>query len=326
MAIVGNTLLTFDAKGIREQLSDVIYNISPTETLLVSMLPKTRATNTLFEWQTDSLAATDTTNAQLEGDDIATFPAIAVTARVGNYQQISRKLLVISGTEEAVNKAGRASEIAYQTAKRGKELKRDMEAIIFAAQAGVAGNSTTARKTAALNAWVKTNTDFGASGGDPTYTAGVPAAVRTDGTLRAFTETIMKTVIQEMWTSGGDVDASSLFVGPYNKGVASGFAGVATKNVDVVRAGQAAPGVIIGAADVYVSNFGVLRILPSRHQRERDAWFLNTNYLALPHLRPFRREALAKTGDAAKRMLLVEWGLEVKQEAALGLAADLSTA
>jgi hypothetical protein len=320
VTILSNTFLTFDAKGIREELSDAIYNISPEDTPLMSMASKEKAQNTLFEWQTDSLAAA-AANAQLEGDDIGTYSAVDPTARVGNYAQISRKTLIISGTEEAVDKAGRKSELAYQTAKRGVELKRDMEFILFNAQAGVAGNSTTARVTAALNAWVKTNTDVGTGGGDPAYTAGVPAAVRTDGTQRAFTETVLKAVCQALWTAGGEL--RYLFVGPVNKSKASAFGGVATKNYDL--SGKPRPTAIIGAADVYVSDFGYLSILPHRYQRERDAWFIDPQWIAIKHLRPFRREKMAKTGDAEKRMLLVEWGLKVRQEAGLGLAADLTT-
>ena len=321
MAIITNTFLTFDAKGLREELSDTIYNISPEETILVSMMAKSRVGATLHEWQTDTLAAVDGSNAQVEGDDITTFPVIATTTRVGNYTQISRKLLLIAGTEEAVNKAGRSSEIAYQTAKRGAELKRDIETIVFANAAGVAGNSTTARVSAGLGSTLKTNTDFGATGVDPTWTSGVPTPARTDGTQRAFTETIMKTVIKEIWTSGGEL--KYLFVGPFNKETASAFAGIATKNYDL--SGAPRPTAIIGAADVYVSDFGFLAILPSRWQRERDGYLLDPDYMSLVHLRPFQRVPLAKTGDADKLMLIVEWSLKIRNEAALGICADLNT-
>ena len=321
MAIVANTFTTYDAKGNREDLSDIIYNISPEKTPFVSMCSKGKAEATLFEWQTESLAATDTTNAQLDGDDLTSWTAVAPTTRSGNYTQISRKEFLISGTQEKVNKAGRKSEISHQTAKKGMELRRDIEAICFAAQAGVAGNTTTARKTAALNSWVKTNTDFGGSGVDPAWTSGVPNAARTDGTQRAFTETLMKTVLQEGFTSGAEF--THLFVGPVNKQVASGFAGIATKNYDL--SGKPRATAIVAAADVYVSDFGVVEILPSRFQRERDAWLLDFDFLEIATLRPFQVEELAKTGDGKKFMMLQEWGLRVKNEAALGIVADLNT-
>lgn len=322
MAIVTNTFTRYGAIGLREQLADVIYNISPIDTPLFSGMARDKAKQTLFEWQTDSLAAVDTANKHLEGDDITTFPAVSPTVRVGNYTQISRKLLILSGTLEAVDKAGRKSELAYQIAKRGKEIKRDMEAIVFENLGGDAGGVSTERQTATLGAWVKSNTDFGATGADPTYTSGVPGAARTDGTLRAFTETILKSVAQEVWSSGGTL--KNLFLGPYNKTVASGFTGVVSRNFDISNA-PAKPTAAIAAIDVYVTDFGTLRILPSRFQRERDGWYIDFDYLAVAYLRPFHTVKLAKTGDAEKRMLLVEWGFKCKQEAALGLAADLST-
>lgn len=324
MAIVGNTFLTFDAQGIREDLSDVIYDISPMDTPVLSRSGRGSADNTLFEWQTDSLASTDTGNAQLEGDDITSFPATAATVRVGNYTQISRKLLIIAGTEEEVNKAGRDSELAYQIAKRGRELKRDMESILLSNQGGDAGGSTTARQTASLGAWLKSNTNFEGTGADPTYTSGVPGAARTDGAQRALTETIFQDVIEQVWTSGGNPDAITVFPGPFNKGVISGFSGVVTRNFDISNA-EPRPTAVIAAVDVYVSDFGTVRIMPNRFGRERDVYFLDFEFLEVDFLRPFRVEQLAKTGDADKRMLLNEWGLRVKNEAALGAAFDLNS-
>lgn len=321
MAIVTNTFLTFDAKGIREQLSNSIYNITPTETPFLSMAGKESAENTLYEWQTDALGAASSTNAVIEGDDTPSFPAVVATTRVGNRTQISRKLVIISGTEEVVNKAGRKSELAYQTAMRAQELKRDLEKTMFENIGAVAGNSTTARKTATFGAWFKTNTNKGTSGVDPTYTSGVPGAARTDGTQRAITETLLKDVIEQLWVEGGDL--RFLAVGPFNKQKVSSFSGVVTRNYDISRP---MPTAIIAAADVYVSDFGTLTVMPSRHQRERDAWLLDPKWFAIAHLRPFHRIKLAKTGDAEKRLLQVEWGVKVKQEAGLGLIADLNTA
>lgn len=321
MALESGTYTKYDAKGIREDLSDVIYNISPVDTPFMSSIgtgPK--AKQTTVEWQTDSLAAADGTNAQLEGDD-ASFSTPAATVRVGNYCQISRKTLVLSGTLEAVDKAGRKSELAYQIAKRGRELKRDMETILLRAQGGDAGGTGTARQLASMNAWLKTNTDVGSTGADPTYTSGVPGAARTDGTQRAFTETILKAVVQDVWTEGGNPKV--IMVGPFNKTEVSAFSGIATRNFDLSNV-DPKPTAIIASADVYVSDFGTLRVVPNRFQRERDGWILDWELLRLRFLRPFMTEKLAKTGDAEKRMLLAEYTLQVDQEAGLGLAADLN--
>ena len=319
MAIVTNTFTRYSAIGIREDLSNVIYNISPEETPFISNVSRENVKNTYFEWQTDALDAASSSNAALEGDDISSFSAVTPTARVGNYTQISRKDVIISGTLESVDKAGRRSELTYQLAKMGAALKRDMESSLLANQAAVAGNTTTARRTAGLPAWLTSNTDFGTGGADPTV-GSTPTAARTDGTQRAFTETLLKNVIAEVWTSGGT--PKMLMVGAFNKQAASAFSGIATKFRDV-PAGQQAQ--IIGAADVYVSDFGTVNIVPNRFQRARDAFVIDPEYASLAILRPIQQMELAKTGDAEKRLMLVEYGLKVSNQAAHGIVADLTT-
>lgn len=278
--------------------------------------------NTLFEFQTDALSAVDTANAHIEGDDVTSYEAVTPTVRMQNYCQISRKTLVLADTEEDVDKAGRKSELSYQIAKKGAELKRDMESIMLNNQAASAGNTSTARKTASILAWIKTNTDKGTGGGDPSYTT-LPNAARTDstaGNLRSFTEIILKNVVQKVWSQGGK--PKMLMVGPVNKQRASTFAGIADSRYNV---NGAKPSVIIGAADIYVSDFGNIDIVPNRFQRERDALVIDPEYASMVTLRNFRVVKLAKTGDAEKRMMLAEWGLKVHTELAHGLAADLTT-
>jgi len=221
MTIVSNTFTTYSAKGIREDLSNVITNIAPEETPYQSNIGRETISNTLFEWQTDTLADA-AANAQLEGDDVGTFDSVVATVRLTNYAQISRKTIVLSNTEEVVNKAGRRSELAYQIAKRGSELKRDQEFIFLNGGIAVAGNTTTARVTASLGAFVKTNTDKQTNGVDPSYTT-LPNSARTDGNVRTFTETILKNVIQKVWTAGGT--PKILMCGPVNKQRVSGFSG-----------------------------------------------------------------------------------------------------
>ena len=308
MAIVANTFTRYSAIGIREDLSNVIYNISPEETPFISNIGRESVKNTYFEWQTDALAAASASNASVEGDDISSFTAVSPTARVGNYTQISTKNVIISGTLESVDKAGRRSE-----------LKRDMEAALLANQASVVGNTTTARRTAGLPAWLTSNTSTGVGGANPTV-GSTPTAARTDGTQRAFTEALLKTVIQSVWTSGGT--PKMLMVGPFNKVAASAFNGIATRFRDV-PAGQQAQ--IIGAADVYVSDFGTVNIVPNRFQRDRDAFVADPDYASLAILRPIQQMELAKTGDAEKRLMLVEYGLKVNSQAAHGIVADLTT-
>jgi hypothetical protein len=319
MTIVSNTFTTYSAKGIREDLSNVITNIAPEETPFQSNIGRETITNTLFEFQTDTLADA-AANAQLEGDDVGTFDSVVATVRVTNYAQISRKTIVLSNTEEVVNKAGRRSELAYQIAKRGSELKRDQEFVFLNGGVAVAGNTTTARVTASLGAFVKTNTDKQTNGTDPSYTT-LPNSARTDGNVRTFTETILKNVIQKVWSSGGT--PKILMVGPVNKQRVSGFAGIASSRFNID--GGAKPATLIGAVDIYVSDFGNVSVIANRFQRERDAWVIDPDYAKMTVLRPYQQVELAKTGDAEKRMLLIEYGLKITAENAHGLAADLVT-
>jgi hypothetical protein len=319
MTIVASTFTTYSAKGIREDLSNVITNIAPEETPFQSNIGRETISNTLFEWQTDTLADAGS-NAQLEGDDVGSFDAVTATVRLTNYAQISRKTIVLSNTEEVVNKAGRRSELAYQIAKRGSELKRDQEFIFLNGGIAVAGNTTTARVTASLGAFVKTNTDKQTNGVDPSYTT-LPNSARTDGNVRTFTETILKNVIQKVWTAGGT--PKILMCGPVNKQRVSGFSGIASSRFNID--GGAKPATLIGAVDIYVSDFGNVSVIANRFQRERDAWVIDPDYAKMTVLRPYQQVELAKTGDAEKRMLLIEYGLKVLAENAHGLAADLVT-
>lgn len=270
-----------------------------------------------MEWQTDALASTDTSNAVLEG---AEFTGVASTAtvRVQNYCQISSKEPVVTGTQEVVDKAGRGSEMSYQVAKQGKELKRDMEAILTNVQGYVAGVSTTPRKTRALGSWMATNVSRQAS---TSLTVGANAtgagAAPTDGTQRDFTEALLKTVLQSVFTNGGE--PTMLMVGPYNKTVVSGFTGRTSAQQMVNE------DVILGAAHIYASDFGDLKVVPNRFQRERDAWIIDPNYVALDYLRPFMTTDIAKSGDSKKKLLLAEYCLKMSNEAAHGVVADLNT-
>ena len=308
----------YDAIGAREDLSDVIYNIAPTDTPIMSSIGKTKATGVYHEWQTDSLAASTTANALVEGAD-ATSATLSPTSRIGNYTQIVGKTVQVSGTLEAVDKAGRKSEKAYQLAKASAEIKRDIETIITANQGQAVGTSnSTARKMGSLLSYIKTNTSkngTSVTGVDPT-TVGV--STRTDGTTRTFTETILKDVIAKVFVSGGT--PSVLFVSPAQKQVVSGFTGLAAQRYQVPTSGQAT---ILAGADLYQSDFGVLQIVPNRFMRTRDALILDPEYAALAYLRPFQTNDLAKTGDSDNTQILAELTLEVKNEAAHGGAFDL---
>jgi hypothetical protein len=309
----------YDAIGQREDLTDVIYDISPTETPFMSSIGKTKATAVYHEWQTDSLAAATTNNAAVEGAD-ASDATLSPTTRLGNYTQILQKTIKVSGTLDAVNKAGRKSEKAYQLAKASQELKRDLETILLSNQGRSAGTTnSTARKMGSLLSWIKTNSSVQTNGGDPT-TIGVSA--RTDGNTRTFTETLLKEVVAEVFASGGV--PKILMVGATGKQKVSGFTGLSAYRYNVNGGNGGAQATIVGAADVYLSDFGSMSVVPNRFMRTRDALILDPEYAALAYLRPFQTNELAKAGDSDKTQVLVEVTLEVKNEAAHGIVADLN--
>lgn len=310
-------------KAVREDLSNIIYNISPEDTPFMSSIGRENVNNTFFEWQTDSLAAASTSNAQIEGDDAA-LDARAATNRVGNYTQISRKVVGVSNTVEAVDKAGMKSYMAYEMAKASSELKRDMEATLLNNQAAVVGSSSVARKTAGLPAWIRTNTSKGVSGVDPTMSStndGYPNAARTDGTQRNITETLFNDAIQSVWAQGGDPKIGMM--GPVNKRKASAFTGIATNRISQSNKEEQAFS-IVAAADIYLSDFGKVSMIPNRFQREREAYILDPQYASVGYLRKFDTQDLAKSGDSVKKMIVVEYGLKIKTEKSHAIIADLN--
>lgn len=313
MAAITNTFVTASAKGIREELSNVIYNISPMDTPFMSGIKKGKVGNTYFEWQTDALAAA-ANNKVNEGNDVSSGTATAVTAtvRIGNYCQISQKDGLVSGTQRAVNTAGRKDEFAYQIAKRAKELKRDME---YALTQNGTYTSTDPRQTRGLAGWCATNCLVGAGAGAAPV-AGATNTAPVAGTSRSFTESLLKTNLQAIWIAGGS--PSMLMVGGAQKQVVSTFTGNATRTND------ADDKALYAAVDVYYSDFGKLKVVPNRFQETTTAFQLDMDYWKLNYLRSFNTYNLAKTGDADRFMLNVEYGLESNQEAASGQIRDLA--
>lgn len=305
--------------GIREDLKDFIAIVSAEETPLLSMIGTETATHTYFEWQTDALAAANTSNAALEGDD---FSATSFTApsRVGNRAQISTKGIVVTGTTEAVRKAGRSSELGRIIMMRGKELRRDMEAIVCANQGSTTGATDVARKTAGLPAWYATtaNASRGSGGSAGGFSSGTVAAATDSSTanMRALTESTLKTVLAGCWDTGANI--KTLMCGSAAKQTISTFTGGATRTID-------ANGKKLEAAiDVYVSDFGTISVVPNRLQRARDIHLIDPDIIKLAYLRPFQMLDIAKAGDSEKRELLVEWGTMVMNEKGLGVIADVA--
>ena len=313
MAVPSNTMQTYTGVINKEDLSDMVYMISPTETPLLSGAGRTKAANTLHEWTTDVLA-TAANNAQIEGDD--TYTAAGVVnpgTRVNNRTQISRKVVRLSGTQQALNSAGNLYTMGKQMAKASSELKRDIEVALTQNTTAVVGAAGTARQTRGLEGWIATNNSLGATGTAPNPTTNTAAG---DGTQRALTEALIKTTLNAIWTAGGNPD--TMMVGGTQKQLFSSFTGGGTQmgNLDDKK--------LIAAIDVYVSDFGTLKIVPNRFQRSRTAFILEMEKWKVAYFRPFQTEDLAKTGDSDAKHILCEYALEASNEAASGAVRDLT--
>lgn len=321
MALPSNTYTTFSSIGQREDLSDVIYNISPTDFPFASNIDKVSATGVYHEWQTDALRDAGS-NIALEGND-ATGATLSPTSRLGNYCQIMQETVVVSGTQRTVLNAGRADEYSYQTAKSGKQLKRDLEYALTRNQASSAGGVGTGRSLASLESWLatnKTSQGTGTAQTTPGFSSGTVAAPTDSSVAGTFTKANLDAVIQLCWTEGGEPD--TIMVGPHNRTKVSGFSGISTLET---RADQGMDITLVGAVDMYKSNFGVLKVVPNRFQRDQTAFVLDMDLFALAELRPMQLTPLGKTGDNDKAQLLTEVTLVSRNEKGSGKITDLTT-
>lgn len=315
MAKVTSALATYDVTTNREDLADAVYNISPSDTPFMSAVPRAKATAVLHEWSLDTLEATNTANARLEGDAL-TRATSSSPSRLNNYCQISSRDATVTGTQRATNPAGIGDMMAYQMSKKSLVLRKDIESILLGNQGQVAGNTTTARKLRSFNAWISGNGSRGAAGADST----AATAAATDGTagdLRTFTEDMLKDAIKDAFDDGGEPDL--VLVGSFNKQKFSTFTGRSTarENVNV--------GTVQGAAELYASDFGTLKVVPNRTQRGRDAWVIDTSKVAVAYLRSFEPQEIGRVGDAITRDIICEYTLQMRAPDAHALVADLTT-
>lgn len=325
MAQSAGTFDTYGQVGIREDLENVIFNVTPEDTPFQSMIGSQRVRNTFHEWQTDALAAATTNNAQVEGFEY-TYTDPTATTRVGNYAQIMSKTSQVSKTADAVNTAGRARESAYQIVKRGRELKRDRERILLANQASFAGYSTAARTMGGFPAWLETNARRGTGGADGGYngtTKVVDAATDSTTAMRTFTETLLKDMLQDVYINS-DSSPRYLLMHPKQKRTFSGFTGISDLRHDADSSGRRQAAIIAGA-DRYLSDWGMLTVAVDRFQRARDVFAVNPEYLSRGVLRPMSQVNPAEDSDARKTVLVCEETLIVKNEAAHGVLADLNS-
>lgn len=313
-----NAFSTYDARGIRENLSDIINRTEFERTPFQANIGRAKVTQRIHEWQTQALAAPNEDNAVIEGDD-ATMDAVTATARVNNRTQISDKTATVTGTNEIVDKAGRESEMAYQRILKGLELKRDVEKRLLANKASVAGTDTQPSECGGFMAWITTNvskaaTD-GANGGFQSSTNLV--AARTDGTLRQFQESHINDVMELAFTNGATPTVMTL--PPGLKTRFSQFTGIADLRKEAGN-GQAT---IVGGADAYISNFGTLTVVPSIYCSSRAVIIYDPSKVKKGVLRPLQSWELAKTGDSMKEQILEEYTLVVENEKAHALITDV---
>jgi len=326
MTIAANTSLTYGAVAIREDLSDVIYNIAPMDTPFMSGCAKTTADNTFFEWQTDSITA-GAANRKIEGDDDIGADARVLPVRLGNYTQISQYVNQTSGTDQVMNYAGHGKNQAYQLAKNGKRMKRDMESMLTQNVIRAVGDATTARATAGIPTWLATSFVAGGSGGSSTAGATGQTLMVNNTSTAAATEGNIKAVIKKCYDAGGSPD---MMLVPSNiKQTISTL----SQSVSELRtaANKDAPASVVAAVDIYVSDFGTFRIVPDRNLAtdgpgsvSANIFFLDMDYWAIAWLRPFQTVDLAKTGDSVKQLLVAEYGLVSKNEASSGILASVS--
>jgi len=313
MAQINNVFDTYDAQADREQLSNVIYNISPTATPFMSSIGKNSIKNVVFDWQTEALPTVDASGEiegfRLDGDGTS---ASTATVRKTNVAMISKRDATVSGSQESSDPAGKKSEMAHQLAIMAKALKRDMETALCQKGARTTGSNTQARVTGGFESWMTSNVSRGATGA-----SGGDGVAPTDGTQRDLTEALLKTVLQSCFENGGE--PSLAICGPVNKQVISGFTG-RTSARQMIDANT-----VEASVSIYASDFGELKIVPSNFSRDRSLLLVDPEYAKVSYLRDFKTVDIATVGDAVTKMLLVEYGLEVGNEAAHGIVADLNT-
>ena len=328
MAVPGNTRLTFGGVQIREDLSNIIYNISPMDTPFMNGCGKGTASNTLFEWQKDELAAA-AANRKLEGDD----PVSAIVSepvKLTNQTQISEKAVQNSGTAEAVDWAGRKSSQAYQLAKRAKEIKRDMELMLTGETVKAAGAAGVARATAACMTWMGTaaigtsNLVDGSAAGIGIVNAGTGTSVAAPaGADAVLTMAFLNNCVERIFNAGGSPDVimcdSSLKV------KMSSLAGSTVADI-VTNHDKVSPASAVNSVDVIVTDFGTFKIVPNRFCLANQLYVLDYDFWSVDYLRPFQTETLAKTGDSVKQMMIAEYGLRGKNGQASGAVIGVKAA
>ena len=314
MAVPTNTLQTYQSANNAENVTEIVMNIDPIDTPFLTLAKKTTAEATYTQWPIESLSAVDAANANIEGDD-ATVDASATPTLVGNHTQLMDKVASVTTTQNAIKKYGVKNEMAKQMAKKSKELKRDMETTMLLNQARVVGAAGVAQRMRGMGSWLTTSVSRGATG-----TNGSATTAATDGTQRPFTEALFRAVVVTAITNADDLP-SVVMAGPANRAnLSTQLSGNSTRFYELKD------GELNASISVYRSDYGSLKLVMNRFQRERDMWLLNPDYIAVRTLEPLQSIDLARTGLTEKKQIWTNFTLEVSNEKAHAVLADLNTA
>jgi hypothetical protein len=316
MVMITGSVTAFGVTTNREDLSDTVYLIEPSDTPFMNSVPRKSASNVLHEWSTDALDAVNTSNARLEGDALTRGTSVTPT-RLVNYCQISSRDATVSGTQLASNPAGIRNMMAHQMMKKSKTLKRDIESILLGNTGQNAGGTTTARRLRSFNAWFGSTTNALRGTGGANSTAATAAATdATAGSLRAFSEILLKEAILGAYNLGGE--PTMALVSAKQKQVFSGFTGRAASR-EMIPAGR-----VNAQASVYASDFGDILVKPNRTQRDRDVYVVDPSNVAIAYLRPFEVQELGRVGDGITRDIIAEYTLQMGDIKAHAGIFDLS--
>ena len=323
MAIPTNLYQKASLKGNREDLLDKIYNTSPSEVPLSSSFGRTTAITDFHEWQTDALGTASASNKMIDGDDV-TLDAQVATLRLGNHLQIFNGSVGVSRRANIVKKAGRGAEMGYLKAKKMLELKRNIEAMIVSpTQVAIAATTSVAGQSGGLGVQLVSNPLHNGTGATAAWTSGAPTAAITAGTNRTFTKALLDTACQNIFTTSGQF-AETLVVSPSHKALFSAFASVAQNRIDV-KGSKNAQATIVGGAEVYLSDFGGLTVVPHYLMAGSDtAYVLNSDYIDLAFLDGFKTVDLAKTGDSDKVLITADCALAVRASTAQSKITNLT--
>ncbi len=322
MTVPTNLYQKATLKGNREDLMDKIFNTSPTETPITSAMGRVTAITDFHEWQTDALAAASASNKMIDGDDV-TLDAQVATVRIGNHLQIFNGSVGVSRRANIVKKAGRTMEMGYLKGKKMLELKRNIEAMVLSpTQVAIAATTSVAGQSGGLGVQCVSNPLHNGAGATAAWTSGAPTAAVTGGTNRTFTKALLDTACQNIYTTSGQF-AEMLVVSPAHKVLFSAFSGIAQNRFEVKTKQQ--QGTVVAGADVYMSDFGSLSVVPHYLMSGGDtAYVLNTDYLDMAFLDGFKETPLAKTGDSDKVLITADCCLSVRAPMAQSKIANLT--